>query len=165
MTAATGAKPQTEEILLVWRGYYLTQTDKLVGVWVHVTQEQYEAGQLPPEDPSADSFRIYEGKLTKKYMTRTPGAVYRVPQVPGTTQVYAAEAQYVGMWPDDDQRLTWQATDRSARTTVEMWKKRDKEGAEDNFAALKPLRDRYRKLPSQDQRAALLAQLIAFVTR
>jgi hypothetical protein len=165
MTEQVKTEPQTEQILLVWRGYYLSASDKLIPVWVNVTQEEFESGQLPPDDPDHASFRIYEGKNAKKYMMRTPGSVYRVPQEPGTTKIYAMDARYVGMWPDEGQRLEWQATDRSARTTVEVWKKRDKEGAKDNFAALKPLKDRYKRLPSQDQRAALLAQVIAFITR
>lgn len=43
-------------------------------------------------------------------------------------------------------------------------KQAKKEAGEDNFAVLRPIREKYGRLVSQDQRAALLAQVIAYIT-
>jgi hypothetical protein len=53
---------------------------------------------------------------------------------------------------------------RESTTTVDLRKKAKKESSEDNFAPLLPVKERYQRLVSQNQRAALLAQIIAYIT-
>lgn len=108
--------------------------------------------------------RIY-GKAAEKSMGGVVGGVYEVSQVVGDTTIYPGDAKYKGLWPNQEQRTGWQLEDRTAKTVVDLEKQQKKDSAEDNFAALKPLRDKYKRLISQNQRAALMAQIIAFITR
>lgn len=157
-------QPETEPVLLVYVGSRIGKKDKLIDLWVAVTAEQFEAGDLPAENENDDAYRVYDGKESRKYLTGSPGSVYAVPQVKGSTSIYSSQARYKGLWPDEEQRLKWQVEHRTATTTTDLRKKAKKEGGGDNFAALRPIREKYGRLVSQDQRAALLAQIIAYIT-
>lgn len=157
-------QPETETILLVYVGSRIGKKDKLLDLWVAVTPEQFETATLPAEDETHDAYRVYEGKESRKYLTGSPGSVYEVPQVKGSTSIYSSKARYRGLWPDEEQRLKWQVEHRTATTTTDLRKKAKKEAGEDLFAPLRPLREKYGRLVSQDQRAALLAQVIAYIT-
>jgi hypothetical protein len=157
-------QPETEMVLLVYVGSRIGRKDKLLDLWLAVTPEQFEAGDLPAENENDDAYRVYDGKESRKYLTGSPGSIYTVPQVKGGTSIYSSQARYKGLWPDEEQRFKWQAEHRTATTTSDLRRKAKKEGGEDNFAALRPIRQKYGRLVSQDQRAALLAQVIAYIT-
>lgn len=157
-------QPETEPILLCYVGSRIGKGDKLLDLWVAVTPEQFETATLPTDDEGHDAYRVYGGKESRKYMAGSPGSVYEVPQIKGGTSIYSHQARYKGLWPDDEQRFRWQAEHRTATTTTDLRRKAKREATEDNFAALRPVRERYARLVSQDQRAALLAQVIAYVT-
>jgi hypothetical protein len=157
-------QPETESILLVYVGSRIGKKDKLLDLWVAVTPEQFQTATLPTEDEGHDTYRVYDGKESRKYMTGSPGSVYEVPQVKGSTSIFSHQARYKCLWPDEEQRLKWQVEHRTATTTNDLRRKAKKESSEDNFATLRPVREKYARLVSQDQRAALLAQVIAFIT-
>ncbi len=156
----------TTPALLVYTGVRINgKGDGTLHWWVNVTPEELDEGTLPAEIGSRE--RSYAGKLSVKYMAAAVGTVYEVPEAPGSDQrtIYPGEARYKGLWPDQEQRTKWQVEHRTATTTISLRKQSKAEGSEDNFAALAPFRAKYKKLISQDQRAALLAQMIAYVTR
>lgn len=148
----------TENILMVYVGKRISD-DKLADYWIVVTPEQFERAELSNET------RSYNGKTSKQYLATHPGQVFEVPQEIGGTSIYPANAKVLGLWKDDAQRTSWQAEHRMNITTFDLRRKGKKEGTADNFAVLLPFREMYRKQISQDRRAALLAQMIAFVTR
>jgi hypothetical protein len=153
----------TQSILLVYIGSRLDpKGDSLNDFWMSVTPEEFEAGKMPDEPQN----RSYGGKISKKRMTGVPGTVYKVQETIGSenSSIFPDSSKYEGQWPDQEQRTLWQVEHRTAVTTLDLRKKAKKEGSEDNFAVLMPFRTKYRSLVSQDQRAALLAQMIAFVT-
>lgn len=149
---------ETEKILLVYTGSYLDREDKIRDGWLLVTQREFEEGIV------SECFRTYGGKNSRKHLTGQPGSVYEVSQTLDGKSIYPTEAKYKGLWPDQDQRMEWQAAHRVAVTDNDLRKKAKKEGQEDNFSALRPFRLRYDKLVSQNQKAALLAQVIAYIT-
>lgn len=154
---------EKENVILVYLGMRPGGA-KPIPIWLCVTEEQLGDGTVPSEDLKDDCYRSYSSKPAGRHLAGGVGAAYDVPQLKGTTRVYAGEARYRGHWPDDQKRAEWQLKHRTAVTAHELEKRRKKEGAEDNFAFLKPCRERYSKLISQDQRAALLAQVIAYIT-
>lgn len=149
-------------ILLVYIGSRVDHTgNSLNDFWLPVTQDQCDTGTMPGNDVLS---RCY-GKASKKRMGGTPGTVYSVTEIGSeNNSIYPDDAKYVGTWPDQEQRTKWQIEHRTAITTVDLRKRAKVEGQESNFAVLMPFREKYRNLVSQDQRAALLAQMIAFVT-
>ena len=159
-----GKEPELENVLLCYVGCRIGKKDKLIDLWVAVNHQQFETATLPTEDEGHATYRIYEGKESRKYLTGSPGSVYEVPQVKASTSIYSHRAKYKGLWPDEEQRLKWQIEHRTATTTTDLRKKAKKESSEDNLAALRPIREKYGRLVSQDQRAALLAQVIAYIT-
>lgn len=152
---------ETETILLVYIGQRINSKEKLLHWWIKVTPEQLEKGIVPTD---REASRVYEGKPCKRYMTGSPGTVYEVPQVKGGTSIHSQQAKYKMLWPNDEQRFDWQTEHRIETTTYDLRKQAGKEGAADNFAPLRSLRLKYDKLVSQNQRAALLAQVIAYIT-
>jgi len=159
--ATEDIKP-TEIILLVYVGSRITSSNELSDYWMQVTSEQFDEGIMPP---NADNcYNCYAAKSVKKNIGGSPGACYAVPQIVSSSSIYSGEAKYQGLWPDENQRLKWQLDHRTAITTIDLRKKSKKESAEDNFALLLPIREKYGKLISQNQRAALLAQVIAYIT-
>ena len=155
------ADEETTPILLVFVGSRIDSNGTgLDDYWLLVTPDEFESG-IAPEN----KYRSY-GKLAKKRIGGTPGTVYEVPEKVGSenSSIYPDQAKYKGMWPDQEKRTEWQVSHRTAVTTIDLRKRAKAEGGEDNFAVLMPFREQYRKLVSQDQRAALLAQMIAFVT-
>lgn len=153
------ADKETTPILLVYLGVRFNGKG-LDHYWMPVTQEELDSGT------ANKNTRSYDGKESKKYMTASPGTIFEVPEVTGSenSSIYPAKAQYKGLWPVQSQRTEWQLEHRTATTTADLKKRSKQETTEDNFAVLLPFREKYRKLVSQNQRAALLAQMIAFVT-
>lgn len=165
--ATTEAKVETEreEIILVYVGVREATDQSLIHVWLEVSQKEYEQGEMPPgsEFGTAECYRIYSGKTVKKNIGGFPGNVYRVPQTPGTTSIYSGEARYLGQWKDREQRLKWEMNSRTAQTAFDM-RKKAKKNSGGEFEELKEFRNRYAKLVSRNQKAALLAQVIAYIT-
>jgi hypothetical protein len=157
---------RTTPVLLVYLGVRLDQKGTgLDHYWLHVTAEEFAAGTMPADLRSRS--RNYSGKESRKHMTGSPGTTYEVPEVVGGehSSIYPGSATFKGLWPDQEMRTQWQVEHRTATTTVDLRKRGKHESSEDNFGVLAPFRAKYHKLISQDQRAALLAQMIAYVTR
>lgn len=157
---------EKETILLVYVGSRLggKDWDKLVDLWLVLTPEQFEAGELPSTNVLSDHYRSYSGKEAKRHMRGSPGGTYEVPQNKGTTVIWTSDARYRGLWPDQEQRTKWQIDHRTAVTTVDLRKQAKKESAADHFAVLEPFKKEYDRLIFHSQRAALLAQVIAYIT-
>lgn len=150
-------------ILLVYVGSRIDRKgNSLNNFWLPVTQEQYDSGIMPNNDVLS---RCY-GKTSKKLMGGTPGNVYSVTEeVEGeNSSIFPEDSKFIGVWKDQEQITKWQIEHRTAVTTVDLRKRAKTEGSESNFMVLMPFREKYRSLVSQDQRAALVAQMIAFVT-
>jgi hypothetical protein len=157
-------QPETENVLLIYCGSGIGRDDKLHDLWLEVSQVELAEGMLPTADERDDKYRIYSSKNTKRYLTGSPGSVYQVPQTKGTSWIFTQDARYQGQWPDDEQRTRWQLEHRTAHTTADLRKRQARESGQDNFAFLTPAREKFARLVSQDQRAALLAQVIAYIT-
>lgn len=158
------AAPNTEPYYLVYVG--MRQRDgRLVPYWGVLTEEEAEDCTIA-ETKSYDNIEyvVYASKNSRKYLTGGIGAVYQVPKVIGDTSIYPVDATYMGLWKDDERRLVWQAEHRANTTAYDLSRKAKKEGKEDDFAALKPLQNKYRKLANRNQQAAFLAQIIVYIT-
>ena len=149
-----------ENILLVFAGHRIGQKGNLIPCWMPSTRADLSSGT-----PSKE-FRFY-GKTAEKHMSMTIGGVYEVPQVIGDKEhsIFPGSAKYLGLWPNQDLRTEWQIEDRTATTAIDIEKRQKKDAADDNFAVLQPFREKYKRLISQNQRAALMAQIIAYITR
>lgn len=156
--------PPTRTILLVYCGSRIGVKEKLIDLWLLVTPEQLEAGEVPTDDERHQAYRVY-GKLAKKHMSGSPGSVYEVQEtIDEKASIYPTDSRYKGLWPNDDDRARWQVAHRTAKTTMDLRKQKAKDASQDNLAFLRPVRQKYAKLVSQDQKAALLAQVIAYIT-
>lgn len=159
----TATKDDREQVLLVYIGNRLGGSNKLIDLWMEVSQAQFESGEAPSTDLNGKDYRSYSGK-SLRFMKGGVGSVYAVPQTRGTTTIFCGEARYQGLWPNDEQRHTWQAEHRADATLVELRRRAARSGAEDELAPLRPLRRKYARTIGRNAKAALLAAIIAFVT-
>ncbi len=155
---------ETEDIFLVYVGDRVNVKDKLIPFFLVVTPQQLEEGIVPEGELNGSACRVYTGKDAKRNLALGVGNVFKVPQIKGTQSLYTSKARYVTRWPDDVQRETWQIEHRTETATYAARKAAKKDANQDEFKSLLPYRNQYRKLISRDQRAALLAQIVVYVT-
>lgn len=150
---------QKEKVLMVFIGYRFDTKHKPTPYWIQVTKEQFASGEC-----SDKSVLSYEDPKDVVKRMGVVGGVYEIEQKVGTSSIFCATARYQGLWPNQEDRTKWQVEDRLTTTQADLEKEEKKDKAEDHFAALRPFREKYGKLISHNQKAALLAQMIAFVT-
>src|SRR5579864_1306938 len=97
-------QPETEVIILVYVGSRISRNDKLIDLWLQVTPEEFEQGNLPTASEGDDRYCVY-GKQAKKYIAGQPGTVYELPRVKSSTSIYPTDGRYKGQWPTDEQRF------------------------------------------------------------
>ena len=101
----------------------------------------------------------------KRFGFIRPGAVVSIefnPEIEGT--VYTDTAQVLGH-VDDKPAAAWRAASDAVKTAWDLKRKARKEGAGDlQLELLEPLRNAYRGLRDRNQRTALLARAMAYIT-
>jgi len=118
------------------------------------------------EDPWYARMRVYGGKGVGKNMGGSPGMVYCVEVDPeDASTIYSGTAQYVGQWPDREQRATWQMLDSTMGQKIALMRKAKKaKNQDDVLECLEPIREAYRKARGM-QRNLILARAVQYITR
>ena len=181
---------KTEEkrptILLMAAGRYIGSDGKSEGrKFYQVTEDELAAGSTPESEPAAigsegaverafaladnpwaERERLYSGKRLAKYMGGSPGMVYRVEVDPeDESTIYTATAQYVGQWPNQEQRAEWQMLDSTVGQKIALMKSAKKaKNHDDVLECLEPIREAYRRARGM-QRSLILARAVQYITR
>ena len=116
---------------------------------------------LDPLPQLADDLHLYG----KRFGFVRPGTVIRIESDPeDKTTVYGDSAEAVGHI-DDKTAAAWRAASDAIKTAWDVRRKAKKEGRRDmQLELLEPLRETYRRLRNRDQRTALLARVMAYIT-
>ena len=116
---------------------------------------------LDPLPQFADDLHLYG----KRFGFIRPGAVVSIefnPEIEGT--VYTDTVQVLGH-VDDKTAAAWRAASDAVKTAWDLKRKARKEAARDlQLELLEPLRNAYRGLRDRNQRTALLARVMAYIT-
>ena len=126
-----------------------------------VTQEEYENGTKMTEVEQEKRSRVYN----KHFNNAHPGYVYEVESVSegDRMSIYPDTIRFVGCWPDDVQRLKWEAVHKSVQNEWES--KAAEKSHEDAFEKyLAPIREVYDRTP-YPRKQALLAAILYYITR
>jgi hypothetical protein len=116
----------------------------------------------------ADPLPALSGNLHlygKRFGFVRPGTVIRIEcDAEDKTTVYGDSAEVVGHI-DDETAAAWRAASDAVKTAHDLKKKAKKDAGRDlALEALEPLREAYRGLRDRNQRTALLARVMAYIT-
>lgn len=151
---------EMEDVIMVYMGCRLDGKHKLFPIWMMVTETEFK------RSAKSGTSRIYKASTAvKRYLMGTPGTCYSVEQVLGTTEITVSKAKYLGLWGNRDDRMEWQAEHRVATTCYDTRQRAKKEGKQDDFSALLPFRKMYQHASTRDRQAAILANVIAYITK
>lgn len=164
------AKKEAERrptLLLMYLGDFAGEKNKILGGYVRLSAEQFEAGELPVEidDISAgDGLAFYQKKSTTTGMRGSPGMVYEV-EGEDVSQIYPRSARYSGQWPNREHRARWQLEHQSRRAVIDLHNRKKKDQRDDPLMeCLEPVRRAYKRAVGA-QRNVLLAQVVERITR
>ena len=139
-------------------------TDGKLGV---VLQRVVPADRFHPQPGYPDVVihpdrHVYEEKFAKKAFIRT-GGMYSVEFSADFSRARVTQATYVALWPDEKDRIVWQASD-TAITVARAANKRRKLDLSSNAIknALQPLRDVWLNT-NYTGRLALEVQILAYL--
>ena len=156
-------KIENPTMLLMFVSRCVLSDGKSEGRVYYEVDESYKDAVLPSERPKE---RIFLAKKVSKYMGGSAGIVYRV-EVPSNNpeQIYTATAEYVGMWPDQEQRAAWQVADQAAGQKIALMKAAKKAKKDDAVLdCLAPIREAYQRARGV-QRSLILARAVQYITR
>ena len=154
-------KPRPRK-LMAYLGVKEGEKHKLLHAYVDVGDDwQTRKFPLVPLPALDDGLRLYGNRFG---FTR-PGAVISIEhetEEEGT--VYADSAEVVG-YIDDKTAAAWKAASDAANTVAEIGRRAKREAGRDlQLEILEPLREAYRGLRNRNQRTALLARVMAYIT-
>lgn len=148
--------------LMVYLGVREGEKHKLLHAYVDVGDD-WQAQEFPlvPLPALDDCLHLYG----KRFAFIRPGAVISIEHAAEEeSTVYADSAEVVGHI-DDKTAAAWKAASDAARTAVEVGRKAKREAGRDlQLELLEPLREAYRGLRNRNQRTALLARVMAYIT-
>ena len=148
--------------LMAYLGVKEGEKHKLLHAYAEVGDDwQTREFPLVPLPALDDGLRLYG----KRFGFIRPGTVISIEhetEEDGT--VYADSAEVVGHI-DDRTAAAWKVASDAARTAVEVGRKTKRQAARDlQLELLEPLREAYRGLRNRNQRTALLARVMAYIT-
>lgn len=73
------SEEKTKIVLFVYVGSRISQADKLMDLWLQVTEDEFASGTLPTGENKQDRYHSWQGKATRRYLRGTPGTTYAVP--------------------------------------------------------------------------------------
>jgi hypothetical protein len=158
-------------ILLVYMYSVETDKGKKAARFVKISSEAWEEVKegdpvkLDPAGAHAGQVVVFAGKFIKNFY---PGTVVRVVATDEEgSSVYGDTAAYEGRWPDDELVEEWRTQDKLQRTLWEKKTKLLKDKGDDPWpkVTLEELRQQYRKQVGSFRRAAILANVIEYITR
>lgn len=162
MTGKKTEKPNPTTLLMFVSRITMTG-DKEGRLYYEVTERQLEDGDLGDE-PLLQI--ILSTKGASKYMGGGAGIVYRVEQPPDNpNSFYTGTAQYVGTWPDKEQRTAWQMQDQTMGQKIALMKEAKKSKSYDAvLECLEPIREAYSRARGL-QRNLILARAVKYITQ
>lgn len=106
--------------------------------------------------------RPHRWKVMKKYLKAPPGSLYRINHTENTIQ--PGTAQYLGMWPNVEQRVCLQAMAEARERLMTLRKNETKAKVDEGLvSALDPIREAYWKAmgPARHQ---IIAMVVEYIT-
>jgi hypothetical protein len=154
-------KPRPRK-LMAYLGMREGEKRKSLHAYVDVGDDwQTREFPLVPLPALNDGLHLYG----KRFGFARPGAVISIEhetEEKGT--VYSDSAEVVG-YIDDKTAAAWKAASDAARTVAEVGRRARSEARRDlQLEILEPLREAYRGLRNRNQRTALLARVMAYIT-
>jgi hypothetical protein len=148
--------------LMVYLGVREGEKHKLLHAYVDAGDD-WQAREFPlaPLPALEEGLHLYG----KRFGFIRPGAVISIEHATEEeSTVYADSAEVVGHI-DDRTAAAWKAASDAARTAVEVGRRAKREAGRDlQLELLEPLREAYRGLRNRNQRTALLARVMAYIT-
>ena len=158
-TDANEATADRPRILLAYLGVQISSS-KPFHTFLPLDEDWAEK-DLPGHE--SESVRFYKSRLG----SARPGAVISIEHDPDseTRTVYTETARVIGHLPDEI-ATEWQAKSQAIQTAHELQRSAKKEGSRDlPLEVLEPLRSAYTSLRNKNQRTALLARVVAYITK
>ncbi len=154
-------KEKTYTRILVYKGAFEGKGDRLFHVYLPITQEQYDSGDLTPKE-------VLAGKslwFSKRFNYARPGSILSIEgSGENCSSVFRNTAKTMG-YMDDAVCAEWAADSKAVEVANRMMKQAKKEGKRDlSMECLEPLRLAYWSLRTSNERAAFLARIHMAVT-
>lgn len=149
--------------LLAYVGVREGDKGKLLHGYLDVT-EDWKEHVFPTDPPTEFSKDLH--LYGKRFGFVRPGTVISIEYDAEKEGTIFTDSAHVEGHLEDGVAMAWQATSRAIQTEWDVRRKAKKDAARDlQVEALKPLREAYGSLKNKNQRAALLARVITYITR